>query len=389
MLSVTTSSWSTDIGYTTDTNYSLAQEAGIASGKTRGKADSAFETLSTAFFSPSWEVKKGRIELPLSGALYSKNFGDASELIGPAINGGAVAHWFFSRTHFVQAKGLAGWAKTYSVMRSNKDYAVDPGFERSDTQPWRVQQQQFSLLNRLQTSQVSHLNLQISSQSIAATHANKELSAARTSHGAKAFFSQELSNRLTLSGGVNALTWEKRPLLSGSSSQSATHVEPLTEVNAVFSDRLSSQSTLGVPLLASASHLSALNASTEWMYRLSHHAKATLLVRHANDDFSLDGKASARTQIKQETQWRDFSKMAAGVSIGYEKSKTEKMAGAFQTTNTLNLETSFQWNWSDIGVGARASYSQSRSANNSADDSSRTELWLTTEWPFVAEKKEL
>lgn len=385
MLSVTTSSWSTDLGYVANERYSFVQEAGVSSSKNRGNVDTAFETLSTAFFSPYWDFKLGHVEFPFSGALFTKNLGKSSSLVGPAFSGGAIAQWRAARTAFFEVKYLAGAAKTYSISRTDKEYSVDPGFEASNTMAWTLKQWQTSLLGRIQLSPIGYVDVQFKQQNVRAEHALKTLFAERLSNDINAKYTQKISDLNTFTGMLIAQEWQK------SSFQNKTHSQQAVagmEWKLTPSDRVEGHTKLSGLVYNHNAGIKSLNLTSDWKLLASHHWKFTAAAKDENDSYSLEGDRAARTEGSLGTFWRDYPRFEAGTQISLGKTHIQNANSALREIQDWKIEPSLKYFLdNDFGLGARAVYTLAKEKN--AANASRIGLWIMAEWPATAAKKDL
>jgi hypothetical protein len=390
MWNVTTSSWSTDIGFVENERYEFMQEAGYASGKSGGNKDAAFETLSTAFVSPYWDLKRGHVEFPMSAAVFTKNLGKSSSLIGPAIAGGGVAQWQASRTHFIEAKGIGNWSKTYSVLRSDKSYAVDSGFERSDVRPWTIKQGKFSVLDRNVLSETSHIDIQLLQESVSGSHDNATLNVSRNSTSGEVTLINKYSNEHAVSVGVAGASWEKEIFNLSIKKQTGALAKILFQEEYTASDKVSGKIRMDFLPLRAPNTLNVFDVAGDFRCRLNHHWKTEAAVERVNDVFTLEGLHALRTTARLSTFWRNFSVFEFGGSFSFSRADVQTASSSRKTVDELKLEPSGRWYWDhQIAFGTRMSWSTSNDKSITQGGSSRIGVWLNTTWPAVPEKKEL
>jgi hypothetical protein len=390
MWNVTTSSWSTDVGFVESERYEILQEAGYASGKTDGKKDSALETLTTAFVSPYWDFKRGHVEFPLSAALFTKNLGQSSSLVGPAIAGGGIAQWQASRTHIFEAKGITNWSKTFSVLRSDKSYAVDSGFQRTNVKPWTIKETKFSLLDRNVLSETSSLDIQLLRESVSGSHEDATLNVSRNSNSVTAALVKKYSNVHKVSYGVFGTSWEKEIFSQRGRNQSGYLAK--VALQEVYTPSKTMVAKFGTDFNAvrSIDTLNVFDLSAEVQYLLSHHWKTNLTFTRVNDVFTLEGIHASRTTGSLSSVWRDFSFFELSALMSASRSDVQSVQNSRKALEEFKFEPSGRWFWDhQMSFGARLSWSAIHDSSVQQTSTSRFGIWLSTSWPAVPEKKEL
>ncbi len=390
MWNVTTSSWSTDIGFVEKERLEYMQEVGYASGKTGKDTDSALETLTTAFVSPYWEIKRGHFEIPLSAALFTKNMGQASSLVGPAVASGALLQWQFERTHFFELKAIANWSRTYSVMRSEKPYAIDTGFERSSTTPWTLLQGRVSLLDRHVLSATDLFDIKVNQEQVSGTHANSALNISRTLTSAEGIFTKKISDKHTFGLGGIFQTWNKKNFAENTNSQQGALAQFEAQDAYTVSQKNFATLKLAVLPLRNPTTLSPIEVSGEWKYLLTHHWKTVTTLERTNDILNMEGSHALRTRGQFSTTWRDFSRFDFGVNSSLSTSEIQLSKVTKKTVTQWAIEPNARAYWDhEISFGARMSLTGTQDHGVPDGNSSRVGIWINTSWPSTPEKKDL